>query len=117
MPGLPGLGVCRLLDAGHGLWVVVADAPLPRFGEVAIQHGLRNQVYNVVKAADSIFCSPERWNESGKAIDHRIICGGVVHNQHLDWQPFVFQGGNRLTRIAAQAVMKIKAGQIRAVAR
>src|SRR5438552_6995641 len=42
VPGLPGLGVCRLLDAGHGLWVVVADAPLPRFGEVAIQHGLRN---------------------------------------------------------------------------
>jgi hypothetical protein len=41
-PGLPGLGDCRLLDAGQGLWVVVADAPLPQFGEASIQRGLRD---------------------------------------------------------------------------
>lgn len=40
--GLPGLGACRFLDAGRGLWVVVADAPLPRFGEASIERGLRD---------------------------------------------------------------------------
>jgi hypothetical protein len=40
--GVPGLGASRLLDAGRGLWVVAADAPLPRFGEASIQRGLRD---------------------------------------------------------------------------
>jgi hypothetical protein len=40
--GLPGLGAGRLLDAGQGLWIVAADAPLPRFGEASIQRGLRD---------------------------------------------------------------------------
>lgn len=41
-PGPPGLGPHRVLDGGDGLWLVAADAPLPRFGEAAIQRGLRN---------------------------------------------------------------------------
>jgi len=40
--GPPGLGTHRLLDAGHGLWLVVADAPAARFGEDSIQRGLRD---------------------------------------------------------------------------
>jgi hypothetical protein len=40
--GLPGLGAHRLLDGGRNLWLVVADAPLPRYGEAAIQHGLHD---------------------------------------------------------------------------
>jgi hypothetical protein len=40
--GPPGLGKLRLLDGGRGLWLVVADAPLPRYGEASIQHGLHD---------------------------------------------------------------------------
>jgi hypothetical protein len=38
--GPPGLGEPRLLDGGRGLWLVVADAPLSRYGEASIQRGL-----------------------------------------------------------------------------
>ena len=41
-PGPAGLGAHRALDVGRGLWVVVADAPLPRYGEASIQRGLHN---------------------------------------------------------------------------
>jgi hypothetical protein len=40
--GPPGLGTHRLLDAGQGLWLVVADAPPARFGEASIQRGLHD---------------------------------------------------------------------------
>lgn len=40
--GPPGLGAHRLLDAGHGLWLVVADAAPSRFGEASIQRGLHD---------------------------------------------------------------------------
>ena len=38
--GLPGTGRVRLLDAGSHLYVVVADAPLDRYSETAINRGL-----------------------------------------------------------------------------
>src|SRR5256885_792300 len=38
--GLPGTGKVRLLDAVPDLFVVVADAPLDRYGEAAINRGL-----------------------------------------------------------------------------
>jgi hypothetical protein len=38
--GLPGTGPIRLLDIDAGRQVVVADAPLSRYGEAAIQRGL-----------------------------------------------------------------------------
>ena len=40
--GPPGLGKHRLLDGGRGLWLVVADAPLSRYGEEPIQRGLHD---------------------------------------------------------------------------
>src|SRR2546422_9809885 len=40
--GLPGAGKPRLLDAGGGLWLVVADAPIARYGEAAIARGLKD---------------------------------------------------------------------------
>jgi hypothetical protein len=40
--GPPGLGKHRSLDGGKGLWLVVADAPLTRYGEASIEHGLHN---------------------------------------------------------------------------
>jgi hypothetical protein len=40
LAGLPGTGPVRLLDAGRGLWIVVADAPLGRYGEAAINRKL-----------------------------------------------------------------------------
>jgi hypothetical protein len=40
--GPPGLGKQRLLDAGRDLWLVVADAPLSRYGEAPIRRGLHD---------------------------------------------------------------------------
>jgi hypothetical protein len=37
---LPGMGPVRLLDVGSHLWLVVADAPLGRYGEQAINRQL-----------------------------------------------------------------------------
>jgi hypothetical protein len=40
--GLPGAGRPRALDAGDGLWLVAADAPLDRYGEKPIEKGLQD---------------------------------------------------------------------------
>jgi hypothetical protein len=40
--GLPGAGKPRALDAGGGLWLVAADAPLDRYGEKPIEKGLQD---------------------------------------------------------------------------
>jgi hypothetical protein len=40
--GLPHTGALRALDAGGGLWLVVADAPLARYGAAAIGPRLRD---------------------------------------------------------------------------
>jgi hypothetical protein len=41
-PGLPGAGKPRAIDAGRGLWLVAADAPLERYGEKPIEQGLQD---------------------------------------------------------------------------
>ena len=41
-PGLPGTGPVRLLDVEPDRYLVVADAPLARYGEAAIRRGLSN---------------------------------------------------------------------------
>jgi Gas vesicle synthesis protein GvpL/GvpF len=40
--GPPGLGPVRWLPVGEGLWLAVADAPLPRYGAAAIEKGLKD---------------------------------------------------------------------------
>ena len=40
--GLPGAGRPRAIDAGKGLWLVAADAPLDRYGEKPIEQGLQD---------------------------------------------------------------------------
>ena len=40
--GLPGAGRPRALAAGAGLWLIVADAPLTRYGEAALARVLRD---------------------------------------------------------------------------
>jgi gas vesicle protein GvpL/GvpF len=40
--GLPGMGAVRLLDVDRGVWLVVSDAPLERYGEDAINSRLSN---------------------------------------------------------------------------
>src|SRR5690242_21101709 len=40
--GLPGMGPPRALSGGRGLWLIAADAPLDRYGEEAIEKGLRD---------------------------------------------------------------------------
>lgn len=41
-PGLPHMGKPRLLAAGGSLWLIVADAPLSRYGAEPIERGLRD---------------------------------------------------------------------------
>ena len=41
-PGLPGTGALRVLAAGPDLWLVVADAPLARYGSGPVERGLRD---------------------------------------------------------------------------
>lgn len=40
--GLPGTGRPRALDAGAGLWLIAADAPLEQYGEGPIERGLQD---------------------------------------------------------------------------
>ena len=40
--GVPGCRNLRALDAGGGLWLVVGDVPLSRYGEPSIQQSLRD---------------------------------------------------------------------------
>src|SRR5207237_5218053 len=40
--GLPATGRARALDAGDGLWLVVADAPLSRYGSASLEAHLRD---------------------------------------------------------------------------
>ncbi len=40
--GLPGGGAPRALEAGNGLWLVVADAPLAQYGSEPIERGLHD---------------------------------------------------------------------------
>jgi hypothetical protein len=40
--GVPGAGRTRAIDAGRGLWLVAADAPLDRYGEKPIEQQLQN---------------------------------------------------------------------------
>lgn len=40
--GLPGLSEPRLLPAGDGVWLAVADAPLPEYGAESIQEHLQD---------------------------------------------------------------------------
>ena len=58
--GLSGLGPTRLLSAGDDLWLVVADAPLPRYGEAAIAKGLRDLAW-VSRCALSHEAVVESW--------------------------------------------------------
>ena len=39
--GLPGAGSARVLDAGEGLWLIVADVDAADYGEAAIADGLK----------------------------------------------------------------------------
>ena len=40
--GLPGMGRVRAVDAGAGLWLLVADAPLDRYGAAPVETRLRD---------------------------------------------------------------------------
>ena len=40
--GLPGTGKPRAIPAGGGLWLIVADAPLPQYGEPALARLVRD---------------------------------------------------------------------------
>ena len=45
LEGPPGTGRPRLLELGEGLWIVVSDAPLSRYGTSALEEGLRDEAW------------------------------------------------------------------------
>ena len=49
-PGLPGMKPPRLLDAGKGLWLVAADAPLSLYGTEPIEAGLQDMSWVSLRA-------------------------------------------------------------------
>lgn len=49
--GLPGTGPLRALDAGDGLWLIVADAPLTVYGAAPIERNLRDLEWVALRGA------------------------------------------------------------------
>jgi len=49
--GLPGTGPLRALDAGEGLWLIVADAPLTVYGSAPIEKHLRDLEWVALRGA------------------------------------------------------------------
>ena len=49
--GLPGTGALRALEAGGGLWLVVADAPLAAYGSEPIERNLRDFEWVALRGA------------------------------------------------------------------
>jgi Gas vesicle synthesis protein GvpL/GvpF len=49
--GLPGTGSLRALEADRGLWLIVADAPLPAYGGEAIEVHLRDLEWVALRGA------------------------------------------------------------------
>jgi len=71
-PGLPGLGGCRVLDAGRGLWLVVADAPMPQFGEASIRRGLRDLDW-LSRCAVAHQTVVERWLDAPAVVPMKLL--------------------------------------------
>ena len=63
--GLPATGRARALDAGDGLWLVVADAPLSRYGSAPLETHLRDLewVAACATAHEAVVNFPVRWAE------------------------------------------------------
>jgi hypothetical protein len=49
--GCPGPGALRALEAGGGLWLVVADAPLSAYGSEPIERNLRDLEWVALRGA------------------------------------------------------------------
>ena len=103
--GLPGMGPVRLLDVEGGLFVAVADAPLTRYGEAAINRGLKDLdwVSRVAVAHEAvvesfiketavlpmklftIFTSDDRAMAHVRAERHRIAAVAKRVANHQEW--------------------------------
>lgn len=70
--GLPGLGQPRLLDAGGGVWIVVGDAPLPRYDEASIAQGLRDLEW-VSTCAVAHEAVVERWLRARAVVPMKLF--------------------------------------------
>ena len=71
-PGLPGLGRPRLIDAGGPLWIVVGDAPLPRYGEGSIARGLRDLAW-VSRCAVAHEAVVEHWLRARAVVPMKLF--------------------------------------------
>jgi hypothetical protein len=118
--GLPGTGPVRILDVDAGLYAVVADAPLDKYGEAAITKGLTDLNWvsraavaheAVVEAFTSqtavlpmklftIFTSDERALEHVRAERRRIATVVKRVANHQEWGVRVVMDRGRATAAA-----------------
>ena len=126
---LPGMGPVRLLDVGRDLWLVVADAPLDRYGEETINRKLSNLdwVSRAAVAHEAVveFFTDQRavlpmklftiFTSDDRAIDHvrgdRRRVDGMVKRvaNNAEWGvrvTYVRPGADPLGRRRASASMK-----------
>jgi Gas vesicle synthesis protein GvpL/GvpF len=122
--GLPGTGRVRLLEVDRKLWMAVADAPLSRYGERAIDRGLSNVdwvsraavaheavVESFISAAAAvlpmklftIFTSDERAAAHIRVQRPRIAALVKVVGGHHEWSVRVVMDRARAVRRAPRA--------------
>jgi hypothetical protein len=70
--GLPGAGPPRLLDAGGGLWVVAAAAPLRRYSADAIERRLRDLEW-VSRCAMAHEATVEHFTRAGTVVPMKLF--------------------------------------------
>lgn len=86
--GLPGCGPLRALDAGGGLWLVAAAAPLPQYGDRALARGLKDLEWVSLRAL-----------AHENVVEHCLALGTVLPMKLFT----LFRGDDRaLQHVAAQ---------------
>jgi hypothetical protein len=70
--GLPRADKPRAIDAGGGVWLVVADAPLERYGEKPIEEGLRDLAW-VTPVAVAHEAVVEHLAKSGTVLPMKLL--------------------------------------------
>jgi hypothetical protein len=91
-PGLPGAARPRILEAAPGLWLVVADVPMERYSETAINSHLRDLAW-----------------VSGCALAHEaVVEGALVLGDVLPVRLFtIFAGDDRAVALVRRRQARI----------
>src|SRR5439155_594748 len=118
--GLPGTARVRGLDAGDGLWLVVADAPLSRYGEAPLEARLRDLEW-VAACATAHEAVVEFAARGGTTVPLKLLTlfnddeRAIAHIRRL--RPDSVEGAARLLLDAAFLLTPSRAARFKKVAR